>query len=369
MRRNLAEVEVLRALGAAGVMLIHTNSAVFSYAPPDSLAGIVFTFADQLSRFSVPLFLFLSGLLLALGYQGRRFETGRYLKNRLLSALLPYAVWTLLYLLQHSVLNLLQRAPLAASFAPLSPNSVITHLLRGTAQYHLYFMLIAFQFYLLFPLLRWLLPRISPLALALGGSALSLGMTGYHFYTRAPLAPWLAAIDSRLFIHFAPWLGFFALGMAAGARYEGFLAWIDRYWRYCLAAAALLVPVLTYEVTVLMGEAGVHRGFATTFLRPSAIVYAVLAIAGLYGWARRLQEAGDRSRLWRPLAALGGASMGVYMVHPAVLTALELLSRKAAPTNPLWFFGLYTLLLPPLSYLAIWAVRRWPPLAGILGVR
>lgn len=86
--------DTLRAIATVGVIGIHVSS---DYQPAsgtitgyDFWAGNVF---DSLSRFSVPVFVMLSGALML----GREYPLGEFLKKRLTRLVLPFLFWSSIY--------------------------------------------------------------------------------------------------------------------------------------------------------------------------------------------------------------------------------------------------------------------------------
>lgn len=114
---------------------------------------------DQLTRFTVPLFLFLSGVGLTAQYIKKNYTVGQYYKKRLPKIIAPFLLWSFITSFRH--VDYFGRLPWAQS--PLESLGSVLHFmfLRGF-DYQYYFLIVLFQFYLLFPLffklrnVRWL---------------------------------------------------------------------------------------------------------------------------------------------------------------------------------------------------------------------
>lgn len=150
-----ANSDVLKGISIVLVVLIHVL-AIFK--PSVWLAGNFTSHSiiwlDQLSRVCIPLFILISWYGLTKKYQGQKVTFLPYIWGRLVKLLPLYFIWSLVLFY---VLNLSPHW----EFAPQVP--LLSKLLVGQADYHLYFVPLIIVFYLLFPLFfsiphRWYLP-------------------------------------------------------------------------------------------------------------------------------------------------------------------------------------------------------------------
>ncbi|WP_188842768.1 acyltransferase family protein, partial [Deinococcus soli (ex Cha et al. 2016)] len=117
------------------------------------------------------------------------------------------------------------------------------------------------------------------------------------------------------------------LGVAVGARLDEFPAW----WR---RRRWVLLPVLTLAFSLYLPEALAYaRGERVTPIVYSGLswVYTSLTALALLGLAFRVQRSASTVRL--TVALLGTVSLQVYLIHPALLQALE---RWDAPDGTPW---------------------------------
>ena len=142
-------IDFMREIAMLSVIMIHVTSVYIKLPSSKTVLDMNLAFMlNQASRFSVPLFLLLSGYSLNLNYkadvisikQCHSFYITRFKK------LLPtYLFWSIIYFLFGNgwlVLSL---------FSPL----FVRFLLLGQAGPHLYFVVILFQCYLLYPFVRF----------------------------------------------------------------------------------------------------------------------------------------------------------------------------------------------------------------------
>lgn len=142
---RLLHLDLLRSVSIFGVILIHIIGSSFHFWNRGSSTWFVFLTLDQLFRFSVPLFVFISGYTLYTKYK-ERFKFGDFYWRRAARVLPWYFVWSLII---YVYINL--------TVKPGFVNYPTWKLIfLGKVDYHLYFVSMIFQLYLLFPVLLWL---------------------------------------------------------------------------------------------------------------------------------------------------------------------------------------------------------------------
>lgn len=170
-RPKLPEIDLIRAIAIIAVVLIHGTSSA-TLLPIGSGSQAIFFILNKASLFTVPLFIWISGVVLFYTYYDR-WEPGMsrvFWTKRLRRILIPYVLWSLFYYLFNQVMfhgNI--RFDLIY---------FIKLLISGNASYHLYYMVIIVQFYLLFPLLitvvrrsTWLRRGLIPIGIVIQAAA------------------------------------------------------------------------------------------------------------------------------------------------------------------------------------------------------
>jgi peptidoglycan/LPS O-acetylase OafA/YrhL len=208
-------------------------------------------------------------------------------------------------------------------------------LLAGTAAYHLYFLLVSMQMYLVFPVLRRLLlaTRRRPAWLLAAAAAYQLGV-----YTLAqvhpdlgPLTPWLRDPSPYLFSY----LGFVIAGGVAAMNADAFLAWTRDHARWIYLACAVSLAAGVGVFLVQLWGLGQPPVIASSVFQPVVVVESItvawmfLAL-GLAWQDRRAQDPRTRGR--RFVRSAADASFGVYLSHPLLLQGLFALSAATGLT-------------------------------------
>jgi len=308
---HLNQVDLVRVLTFASVIAVH----VITYT--NDGANVTAYGALTLLHFTRSVFFFLTGFVLVYTYRRRPLAPGNFWRRRMSLVGIPYLIWTAFYF------GVLQQV----GMSPLPMGEFIDNLwgsiYKGLGWYHLYFLLVSLQFYILFPFVLSVLKRTvrHHKTILVGSLALQVGLSLAETYLPAPSDPnsllgQLWSNDGTLVITYQ----FFLLaGCVVAFHYEAFQAWISSHSRliwWGLAGSAALA-LTWYGVNLAYGHT---PGDATGVLQPEMLPWYCFVVLALYlvgsRWAAR-QQAGSRSQ--RLVAAASQRSFGVFLVHPAML--------------------------------------------------
>jgi peptidoglycan/LPS O-acetylase OafA/YrhL len=150
-RKRLDHIDAMRPVKQAAVISTHTLIFFAPLATSSAVVGLI-----MLTRFSRDAFLFVSACMLTYSYNNaKKVELGSYFKRRFVSVGVPYLAWTVIYFFYTSVTNT-KVLPFysfhRANLWSLSALKYFLHLLE-TGYYHLYYLMVIMEFYVLFPLL------------------------------------------------------------------------------------------------------------------------------------------------------------------------------------------------------------------------
>ncbi|AZI43510.1 acyltransferase [Deinococcus psychrotolerans] len=327
----LTPVDYFRGLAILEVVLHHSSGAARDYAADGSAALLFLTVLNRVLHFAVPGFLFLSAAVLTRSLL-KSPNFGRYFWRRVVRGAWPYLLWTVLYLLWSAWLGDRPWDDL------LKPEKWQLWLGYGKGNYHLYFLLVALESYVVLPFLLPLARGRLRISAALGlGLAVQIGIYWLNKYALHLLYP-----ASTVLWYLAPVI----LGTAVGARWNEFQDWWTlRRSRVLLFTAAALALHLPLALAFLDGariNPWLYSASGWAYTTPMALV--VLG-AGYSLWQRgRLKWVG----------VLGGFSLQIYLIHPAILEGLESLlptegvaGLGAAPALPMFaLMVLVSLALP-----------------------
>lgn len=319
-RPHVYELDPLRATTALVVVAVHVLA--FTAALNHTALGLQIQNAIVTSvHYTREMFMFVTAFALTYVYYGKPFSTLTFWKKRALGVLLPYCVWTLIYVwasnTQHSF----------SSFITTSLVDIAT----GRASYQLYYILLTLQFYLLLPLflplIGWL--KKYPWRTLLVSFVLEVVFlyADYHIIQRG-LAPntsfWQffgQFQDSIVFTY----QFYFILGGLVAIYLPQVLAFLKCYGWWTCAAFVVAIAALWIHFFVQVNVYHEPIGYAVSVLQPIMTFYSLAVIACFfwfaYRWASNTHTNGKPKgyRIW---GTLSDASFGVYLIHALILNWL-----------------------------------------------
>ncbi|WP_059041781.1 acyltransferase [Paenibacillus rubinfantis] len=336
-KTKLEEIEALRGAAFLAVALQHAIAGLFVQPGLSPFSVSLGTTFLGLIRFAVPLFVFITGVVLFYNYD-QSFQYGRFLKRRGQQVVLPYLFWTLFYYVWVSMLSG------GAVFHHWGEFLHVVELaFTGKASYHLWFMVMIIPFYLLFPVFRLILsgkrPASANLAVVLVFLAANLVLVevlskGY-FQSNQPILQTLYTYLDRNFLF---WTFYFVLGGLAGLYYERWKKAMQSLWGVSLAITILFLIYIGVKIWgINEGQSAgnyLTSSYVTGPLRPLMMLAVLAMLPALYYAAQRLTA--TPTKLGRALSLIGRYSFGAYLVHAFILRFTNLLAL-----NYLGFLGVY----------------------------
>jgi len=304
--RSLLWVDAARVVAILAVIAIHTVTKLIGQRSlPESwwFANLVFSSA----RWSVPLFVMLSGALLLRA--DAEDDPIRFYRRRAARLLPPLVVWSAIYLLygHYSANN------------PRTLQDAVAYVLAGRPYFHLYFLYLIAGLYVIAPILRPLvaLPDTRTLAIAVL-VLLGLGMVDNL------IVVWGHQGGVNAVTRFVPFVGYFLAGPL--------LCRLKPSRRRIVAAAivATLGIVATAVGTYLLLEnVGFRNALYLYEYLSVTTVPVTLAVFALFMWsAPQLDRLAGRLPA-RALSTMAAATLGIYVLHPLVMRGLGMLGLGA----------------------------------------
>lgn len=336
--------DVIRALGICLVVFIHVcTPLVKSYNDITPASWWVANIIDSLSRISVPFFFISSGYFLL--DPTRDESTGTFWKKRVWKVLIPFLVWSLIYIAWDSIYR--ERH--------YSIHEVFSAIFEGPAYYHLWYLYVLIGLYIATPILR---------VYVRGASRNNLIYFVIVWMFAAGLAPILAHEfefgQGITFIVTTELSGYFV----AGSLIRQLSISTRQKWLLALGflIAALLTILLTYRALVAKGN-GHLDDFYYDYARLNVIV---MSLAGF-----TLLNSINLTRLLsiRPLRnvilGLSSTSLGIYLIHVLILELLDYqrpVVQWSQTTVVATFFAIlgYSAVAIALSYLVVRLLRKFP---------
>ncbi len=329
--RRISGLDVYRGIAILAVVLIHVTGHFQKGLRQDAWQWYALAVPNRALQFAVPAFILLSAFLNMRGLL-RGNPLRDYFRKRALRALWPYLLWTLIALLIQYRFALWNA----------DPDKLITAFTWGKGYYHLYFLFVVLQLYVLLPLCApWFRtrPSLSTTLMVTGAVTIAVYLVNRWFlHMRYPgsvifwyvpsvmMGMWLATQSDRLD----------ALREQA------------RIW----GTAAALLSLLVFEVVAI--QVLLKQPANTALYQFSNWIYGAAGSVALFAWCDRIQA----PRWKRVLELLGARSMQIYLIHPFVIVYLSHLFKYVLSGSE-WRVPLYTVvcILVPLGL--AWLADRW----------
>ena len=312
----LESIEYIRGVSMLGVVAIHTGSQYILLNPTPNV-NLVALF-EVVSRFSVPIFFFISafGLFYRMNL-AKPFEYGNFLRRRFKAVLIPYLMWSTLYLVHDNWFygySLFPEIDYAAEIY-----------FFGLGKYHLYFLVILIWFYLLMPLWIWIIKRITPAKLILLLAAQIL----FDYWSS-----YSAGASENLFFKWRlNWLVLhyvfiFILGGLLGINSENFFKWCSERKKIISATFLITLTALLgwFYYLIYVKSFSVLSAVNTAHqLSPLGIFYTIGASIFFF---MLFENVKIPARIKNFLSLLGKNSYFVYLAHPFAIHYLSLAFSK-----------------------------------------
>ncbi|MEG8036284.1 acyltransferase [Sphingomonas sp. LR61] len=283
--RHLYEVDVLRILTFACVIGVHTTSHT---AASDDV-GLNALLA--LLHFTRLVFFSLTAFVLVYSYTLRPRPMAQFWPKRFLLVGVPYLAWSFVYVGSSWLLSSTRRGDVPDLVRTLAEGIV-----TGSSWYHLYFLLVTMQVYLLLPVIVWLVRKtrghhVTTLVVALVVQLVVFA--GYKYFPASDA--WLHGYQKQFFFSY---VFFIVSGAIAADHADAFLRFIRVHRRAVLWAFAG-VGALTLGVWALQVALGQSLYAAGTPLQPIEAVWSTAVFVGFLAIGARWA---DRRRPGSPVA-------------------------------------------------------------------
>lgn len=311
-RVGAARVEELDAMRpVAQALVISTHALIFfgATAPSTVVQGLLI-----LTRVSRESFFFISAFALTYTYGTRPFALATFWRRRWSSILVPYLVWSVIYFVYTAAVAIPGFPYYRWSVGSLVGAAALKHfaVLVLTGYYHLYFLVVLIQFFIVFPVLWWWLDRarrwhgFTAISSFLLQCAIDLALRARwlpHFYT--------GKLETRVLVSYPLYL---LTGMIVAFHYVEIKAWLIGH-RVAIVTVTVLAAVAALASTHVHSPTWLAR-----YIAPNGDAFAAVALPYDVGAIAVLLLFGVASsssftpRWWRKTSrALALDSFGVYL--------------------------------------------------------
>jgi surface polysaccharide O-acyltransferase-like enzyme len=338
MKNKVFWVDFIRITASFSVVLLHSAAPLLeqykNISAFDWWTGNVY---DSMVRSCVPLFFILSGYLLL----GKQEPIKEFFIKRINKILLPFIVWSCIYnIWAHFFYN-----------KDLSLNSFLGMVFAPTF-FHLWFFYVIIGLYLFIPVLRYVI-QASPTNILYYYIALwFLAVSVIPFVEK--VTHHISIIDFKMISGF---VGYLVIGHLLGT-----VPINRRLFLQALALAFLCLLVTIFGTYFLMiRHHGEFDGYFYAYLSPNIVLFSSSSFIVLRYWFEKLTISENQKKV---ITAVSSASLGIYLIHPMFLYALEKgwlgFSLNGFVTLPVYTIPLTAVIAFGLSLVVIYFLQKIP---------
>ncbi|MDP5276434.1 acyltransferase [Chengkuizengella axinellae] len=307
-QRNADEFSILKSLAFLAVVFQSSITYVMNQSniklEESFMLGMLYNF----SKFSAPVFIFIVGFHLIHQHK-EPVKYKIYIKDKVWKLILPYLYWSLIYVIFFTNLY------------GLSLLVLFEKMLTGSAAPHLWYVIMVFQFHLVFPILFYLFQWVKKHLNSVKFVICTVGFVAISYFLLLWLASkfiftenvvteqsWMKYID-RSFLFY---LFYFFLG--------GLVALTLPSWRKLVLKYRTLNKIIFLGMFAIVGyELISHQGIAqidlgvSTYLKPSMFLYVCAEIILLYRCSMAIVK--GRSIIFHVLKFIGKYTYTAYLAH------------------------------------------------------
>jgi len=300
---RVEEINYLRGFGVLAVMAIHTTG-YFTEVKQFNFLVLVNLWTDVFSQFAVPLFILISGFVLAKNYRND-FSLREFYKKRVRSIIPQYILFSVLY----TAFN---------NWVVMQNNSIGTNITlflikiwHADASYHLWFFSIIIQFYILYPIIIKIYTLFkrkdrAELLIVLFFITQTLFMVGIH-------TPYLSGIK----LNFIGFLFYFSLGIYTSDRFDQLKKGFKRQTLVLFTMSIVLTVGSSFFIIIALTTGYRYSSIPSYFFIGSELVHPIFRVITfllLFNLARNLLEK-RRTMLAKMINKMGDYSFGIYLIH------------------------------------------------------
>jgi surface polysaccharide O-acyltransferase-like enzyme len=328
-------IDILRIISILAVITIHVSSSFFKNINVD---WVIANLYDSISRWSVPVMVMVSGLLL-LDPQ-KEYPIKIFFKKRLNKVLIPLIFWGIVY-------TIWKYQTLIIAGQPLPIILILKSFIDGTIFYHLWFIYMIIGLYISTPILRIFTKNANRndmkyflLVWFLSSNIIDLFMKRIHVGS---------LIDLHLFTGFA---GYFILG-----HYLKDLEY-DKKCKISLPHVLFLSGFLiTFVCTHIISiNKGVFDGIFYNYFAINVMMMSigVFLLVKEIDWSNTIKNISLKNFI----LDVGPLAFGIYLIHALILQWLK--SLIEIELNPIIDIPITVILVASISYILIKIMKKLP---------
>lgn len=321
IKKSIGEANILRGILCIFVLIIHTTANPSIELQPLSISSILFSIANTATKLAVPGFIFISGLTLAYSYKERKINNiYLFYKKRFINVVIPYVIWTLIYYLVYIILYNYE----------ISLKFFLERLINGSMTYHLYFIIIIIQFYILFPIFLKVF-KMQNNSIILG---LSIILNIIVFYKGSNP------------IFFTTYISYFMLGMYFAFNYDNIMDLFSNIKNKIIIIAIGVLITIYYIIEVYLS---IHFNVILNKTGTTYYIFCLLTILMYYTLCINIYNSKNIiiAKFKDSINKISKVSFSIYFAHPLIIIIIERILRGLSISLK---YGIMTAVLIAISF-------------------
>ncbi|WP_176541140.1 MULTISPECIES: acyltransferase family protein [unclassified Bacillus (in: firmicutes)] len=335
-KKLINEIFLMRSIACLSILLLH--SLARAYEDENYMVNLV----RLLLTFGTPTFIFISEFILARSYPQEL--PANFWSKRIKFIMVPYVLFGTFYAFLKAFE---QSGSFGNNFMGSFGQLLWRHILLG--DYHGYFILVIFQFYLLHYFFHNNLKRWKP-SLVMGGALLInlLYLGFFNFVKPYPTEIGVYIWEKLYWIPFFGWLFYFTLAYYCGRNFLYFIGFLNKYSKMVIVSPIIigLICLSLYHSKLI---------YSISSKRVDMIFFTTSMILLIYYIATKISIV-PKFFVW-----ISQYSFGIYLIHPVFLALMHVAFRKLSnEIQPLLLTGLYFICSLLLSIACTFVLNKIP---------
>ena len=331
MRRT--ELDLCRIFACLLILMIHAAADIYHELPPAGAPFFAVVFLSTLSRSGLPLFFMISGALLL---SRERMEPKQVLIHRVVRLTGMFYLWSLFYALGR-----------AASGAFEGPYDFLYAVVAG--HYHLWFLPAMAVVCMFMPVVHAAIHRGGLDGRYILGLFFFLGIFLANCNLTPDPAPILYRFTQNFSLDYLPYLGYSVWGWYLSKR---------EYSGRTLRTAPLVFLAVTLAASIANRWYSLYKNTADGWLFHFFSLPTFLQSTAAYCFFLALK--GRAFRHVKPVTELSACTLGVYLLHPLMISVLQRAGLAPTPAAPVSSLLVFYLALAASCFALTYVLRRVP---------
>ncbi|KHF39845.1 acyltransferase family protein [Halalkalibacter okhensis] len=318
-KKHINEISFLRSIACLSIVLLHSIAWGMEYVGfllnlPE-YSEVILDSINVFLYYGTPTFIFITAFILGYSYKEKTSIPNGFLTKRLKFILIPYVFMAFLYASPYALVSLEQYTM-----------KVLLNIFIG--DFHAYFVLIIFQFYLLFVLCKKWLDRAHPSKVIIYSLFINVAYLCIFNFTNPINFIFSDYVWERFYwIPFPGWIFYFSIAYYVGQNYEAFIRYIQKYKAIVIAAPFVTGIVLLYFY---------HSGLLTihSSKRIDILFHTLSVIAFIIYFAMKMKAIPSFFMM------VNKYSYGIYLLHTSYIS-IFIVFFTILSVN----FGIFTILI------------------------